>query len=777
MKRYTLLLVMALLLAFRSAGQTHLIPFGSSWKYLDNGSNQGASWRAPAFHDDSWKTGAGKFGYGYGDETTLVDYGSNAKKKYTTTYFRKTIVLADAAAFTSYTAKIIRDDGVLVFVNGVEVYRDNLPAGSVDHNTLAISAEDNGNKAQTFTIPSTAFASGNNVIAVEVHQTSLKSFDMAFDVDLTGHAPEDRKPPAVLSINRQSPVTAKTSATSVIFRLTFSEPVTGVDAADLVLATTESASGKLATVAPSGTDGSTYDITVQPIAGQGTLGLNLNNSGTGIADAAGNALAAGFTGQTFTIEQLPAREGFVSITPLNPLPAIFDATKGKQQSKVFTNAGHHWSIFANKTGTHLWRLDGATWTYILSLTWKEARADCVMEGNVTHILLFYGTRTELVSVEYVPETNTYQPWTRRSAKVDIPLDEGVETGSLAQDGTGRLWLASDAVRDINVRWSDAPYTSWSPPITVATGVNDDDVSAVTYMPAARKIGLLWANQETERFGFRMHADGTDPATWTPDEVPASQSALEKGKGMADDHFNMKVASDGTLFCAIKTGYDEIGYPKIALLVRRPAGTWDNCYEVSQKGTAPIVLINEAVGKIRVIYSSQTYGGDILYKESAMDRIAFNTEFTLIREVNNYATSIHENFTSEVVILASNSLHTVGVLARDAPSATSVPDSKALFSDPAALSGPGFLAQPAFVAYPNPFSAKTTISFTLSVDGDYSLALYDGNQVQVVFQKQGKARAGEINTIEVDGGLLGRGLYLARLQTGNSSQTLRLMLDR
>jgi hypothetical protein len=161
----------------------------------------------------------------------------------------------------------------------------------------------------------------------------------------------------------------------------------------------------------------------------------------------------------------------------------------------------------------------------------------------------------------------------------------------------------------------------------------------------------------------------------------------------------------------------------------------------------------------------------------MDRIAFNTEFTLIREVNNYATSIHENFTSEVVILASNSLHTVGVLAKDAPSATSVPESKALFSDPAALSGPGFLAQPAFVAYPNPFSAKTTISFTLSVDGDYSLALYDGNQVQVVFQKQGKARAGEINTIEVDGGLLGRGLYLARLQTGNSSQTLRLMLDR
>lgn len=795
MKRSTLTLILVLLLATRLAAQTSLIAFGSTWKYLDNGSDQGTAWQGPSFDDAGWNSGYGLFGYGTGEEATVINYGHHAKRKYTTTYFRKTLTIADPAAFTSYTAKLKRDDGVVVYINGQEVYRDNLPKGPIHYKTLAASAKDYGYELQTFTLPGTAFSSGNNLIAVEVHQTSLKSFDMGFDLEVIGHAPVDQQPPTVLSINRQSPLTEATTATTVIFRLTFSEPVTGVDSADFQLAAAGSASGELATVAPSGTDGKIYDITIQAIAGQGTLGLNLPATGTSIADAAGNALAGGFTGQTFIIEQVPAREGFATITPLHPLPAIYDATKGKQQAKVFTHAGRHWSIFADQTGTHLWRLDDTRWTQMLTLTHKEARADCITDGNVTHILLFRGRHSELVSVEYVPEGITYQPWSLRNTKVDIELDDGVETASITRDGTGRLWLATDAVTDINVRWSEAPYTHWSAPITVASGVDDDDVGALIYMPAARQTGLLWGNQVTERFGFRTHADGAAPAAWSADEVPASQSALNIGKGMADDHLNMKVAGDGTLYCAVKTGYDEIGYPKIVLLVRRPDGTWDHAYEVSQKGTAPIVILNEALGKIRVIYSSQTYGGDILYKESSTANIAFGTEFTLIREVNNYATSSHQNFTSEVVILASNSRHTVGVLASDVPTTSPVPDSTGLpdvvvlpdstaqadstSTSPGAGSAAG-KADPAYQplqAYPNPFSSKLTIRFTLSADGEYTLNLYDHQQVQLVYQQQGAAQAGELNTLEVDGSQLAPGLYLAQLHADGNIQSLRLVLDR
>ena len=288
------------------------------------------------------------------------------------------------------------------------------------------------------------------------------------------------------------------------------------------------------------------------------------------------------------------------------------------------------------------------------------------------------------------------------------------------------------------------------------------------MPNTGKIGVLWSNQVTQRFGFRTHSDGTDPAHWLADEVPASQSALDQGKGMADDHLNMKIAADGTIYCAVKTGYDEVGFTKIGLLVRRPNGTWDKLYRVSENGTAPIVLLNEARGKIKVVYTSETYGGDILYQESPLANISFSNVLTLISGVNNYATSMHQNFSSEVVILASNEEETVGVLARDG-----------LATSPGGIgSPPGPVADPvlAVTAFPNPFQSKATIRFTLPGDSPYTLTLFD-RIGQVVDQQQGTASAGKQNTLEVAGEGLSNGLYFARLQLGKTTKVFRLLLAR
>ena len=185
-----------------------------------------------------------------------------------------------------------------------------------------------------------------------------------------------------------------------------------------------------------------------------------------------------------------------------------------------------------------------------------------------------------------------------------------------------MWLATenDATDQIVVYYSDSPYSTWSGPVTLATGVNDDDISVVTVLPSLNKIGVLWSNQNTKRFGFRTHADGTDPATWTVDEVPASQSALNVGLGMADDHLNVATTSDGTLYAAVKTSYDTANYPKIALLVRRPGGTWDNLYEVDQAGTRSIVEVDEANGVLNVIYTSSEGYGAIVYKQSPLGTI-------------------------------------------------------------------------------------------------------------------------------------------------------------
>ena len=117
----------------------------------------------------------------------------------------------------------------------------------------------------------------------------------------------------------------------------------------------------------------------------------------------------------------------------------------------------------------------------------------------------------------------------------------------------------------------------------------DDIEVITALPNGT-VGVFWSNQNTRRFGFRTHVDGEPATTWSVNEVPASQSALNVGSGMADDHMNVAVASDSTLYVAIKTSYDTSDYPKMALLVRRPDGTWDDLYPVDNTGTRPLVSI-------------------------------------------------------------------------------------------------------------------------------------------------------------------------------------------
>ena len=112
-----------------------LVAYGASWKYLDNGTNQGTAWRGTSFNDGTWASGNAQLGYGDGDEATVVSYGPNASNKYITTYFRKTITIADASILTSISGNVKRDDGIAIYVNGTEVYRNNLAAGAA-YNTL-----------------------------------------------------------------------------------------------------------------------------------------------------------------------------------------------------------------------------------------------------------------------------------------------------------------------------------------------------------------------------------------------------------------------------------------------------------------------------------------------------------------------------------------------------------------------------------------------------------------------------------------------------------------
>ncbi|WP_461491412.1 T9SS type A sorting domain-containing protein [Pontibacter sp. HJ8] len=362
----------------------------------------------------------------------------------------------------------------------------------------------------------------------------------------------------------------------------------------------------------------------------------------------------------FLVHTFSSFAQFADITNLQPVE-ISTNTSEKPQSKVWSYNGKHWAVLPNATGTHLWRLDGTTWTSMLKLSDKTtSKADCKLVGNMAHILLFQGGSSELASVEFQASSDTYQFWSKRTGTAGLKFNDKAETATIEMDGKGRMWLASDGSSSIHVQWSDSPYNKWSSLITVASGVTSDDLGAIIALPG--KIGVLWSNQNTDRFGFKTHADGDDPTVWSADEVPASQSALAIGNGMADDHMNMAVAGDGTLYCAVKTSYDNRSYPEIALLVRRPSGSWDNLYEVSKTGTRPIVVLDESRDKVIVIYTSQDSGGNILYKEALISDIQFTTQLTLMAGSLNNATSTKANFSEDIVVLASSATHAVGVLA-------------------------------------------------------------------------------------------------------------------
>ncbi len=161
-----------------------LIATGAVWRHLDTGTNLGTTWRALGFVDSSWPAGPGQLGFGDGDEATMV-----VSNQQWTTYFRHTFEWQGGIAITNLLARLLRDDGAVVFLNDSEVWRSNLPAtGPILYNTpasSAVPAADESTNYYTTNINTALLVRGTNVVAVEVHQSSTTSSDLSFDFELT----------------------------------------------------------------------------------------------------------------------------------------------------------------------------------------------------------------------------------------------------------------------------------------------------------------------------------------------------------------------------------------------------------------------------------------------------------------------------------------------------------------------------------------------------------------------------------------------------------------
>lgn len=172
--------------------QNGIFPIASQslWRYNDTGVDLGTDWKNTTYDDSAWTFGNSILGYGDGVESATLDYGSDANNKYPTYYLRHTFDVDDASQYGNLLFSVLKDDGVVVYVNGTEAFRMNMPDGEITYNTYASSAtagsdEEVWNKISTANL----LQDGENVIAVELHQADATSSDLRFDMQVDYQLP------------------------------------------------------------------------------------------------------------------------------------------------------------------------------------------------------------------------------------------------------------------------------------------------------------------------------------------------------------------------------------------------------------------------------------------------------------------------------------------------------------------------------------------------------------------------------------------------------------
>ncbi|MFN0125062.1 MAG: CotH kinase family protein [Verrucomicrobiales bacterium] len=189
-------------LAGGSVTETYFALEATGWRYFITATGLGDSeivaghagygvtnWKHPDFDQAAWSTGQAMLGYGGITNRTMrtaVGFGGDPANRYPTTYFRKAFTVADASLVSKLLIDVIRDDGAIIYVNGREAGRTNIPAGNRTYESYATggaSPEDAVIRIE-YVPPPGVLRNGVNILAAELHQETAGSSDTGIDVAL-----------------------------------------------------------------------------------------------------------------------------------------------------------------------------------------------------------------------------------------------------------------------------------------------------------------------------------------------------------------------------------------------------------------------------------------------------------------------------------------------------------------------------------------------------------------------------------------------------------------
>ena len=155
---------------------------GMYWNYWNSKESPDPAWNSTA-DLSSWKHGASPLGWG--DRDAGTPFTMPAADRAITNYFVRDINFGTLSADFEVTLDVRVDDGAVIYVNGTEIKRVNMPEGTIDANTRAssnVGLTAAKNKTVRVTVPRKVLKDGVNRIAVESHANYANAASVTFDL-------------------------------------------------------------------------------------------------------------------------------------------------------------------------------------------------------------------------------------------------------------------------------------------------------------------------------------------------------------------------------------------------------------------------------------------------------------------------------------------------------------------------------------------------------------------------------------------------------------------
>jgi hypothetical protein len=219
---------------------------GSTWRVEASGNNLGSEWREPAYDDTQagWNTGPGLFGFSPNPSVYPAPIATPLPPGRTTYYFRARFEWTNDPAGVVLVASNYLSDGAVLYLNGVEAKRFRLPGGAVLFDTPATGGPAVKGQAELAGLAASSLILGENVVAVEAHQTAGENLDLVLGLSLTAASQfpvifTDLSQPANRSVLAGQPTTFTAEFVGSA-PLTFqwykdTQPISGATAASLTI--------------------------------------------------------------------------------------------------------------------------------------------------------------------------------------------------------------------------------------------------------------------------------------------------------------------------------------------------------------------------------------------------------------------------------------------------------------------------------------------------------------------------------------------------------------